>query len=206
MQPIRNILSVRTGISVALLTAVACLPFFLASCDMFSTRNPEPPVAPRTDYIVATTPEILISNLKSSMKDKEEVNYLNCFADTTYSQKSFRFSYSAGSLSRYPFLSAWDINSERQYFRNLINAMGKEGVINLNMTNEDIRYYGDSATYYANYSLSVPFSQGSNPDYYQGIVRFTLLKDKRLQWVIYYWQDIKEEAFPSWSDLKGSLY
>jgi hypothetical protein len=37
-------------------------------------------------------------------------------------------------------------------------------------------------------------------------LKFSMIRDSRLIWSIYLWQDIKSTQLPSWSELKGRLY
>jgi len=46
----------------------------------------------------------------------------------------------------------------------------------------------------------------TEPKDYQGDLRFNMVRDSRSIWVIYYWQDTKSTALPSWSELKGKFY
>jgi hypothetical protein len=175
-------------------------------CDIISTRTAEPPNQPRSTYQQAVTPEILISNLVNSFKDKDAQNYVNNFVDSSFTDMRFHFSPSSGSVSQYPFLSIdWKIRDEEQYFNNLITKIKEGNPITLSLTNEQYSPQGDSLIYTATYSLNVPNDQ-SEPQDYQGDLRFTMIRDSRSVWVIYYWQDTKSTSLPSWSELKGKFY
>jgi hypothetical protein len=176
------------------------------SCDLFSVRSPENPEAARSNYETATTPEILIKNLKDSFKDKVVENYIMCFVDSSFTSKKFSFYPSAGSGSKYPFLLSWNIQGERQYFVNLTNSINKNSQIILEFSNEEKNFQGDSTSYTAGYSITVPTDDEQKPKYYQGNIHLTLIRDERLQWAISSWQDIKDENYPSWSELKGRYY
>lgn len=171
-----------------------------SSCEVFNTRTPEDPRTPRGNYQPATTPEILIENMQNSFKDKLNDNYMACFSD-----KIFTFSPSAGSVSRYSFLQSWTKQDEGQFFNNLINSVPQNSIITLSFSNPELNPQGDSASYSAGYAISVPFLDEQKPKYYQGNLHFTMIRDSRLQWVISYWMDIKDEQYPSWSELKGRL-
>ncbi|MGE5401529.1 MAG: hypothetical protein ACM3S2_14095 [Ignavibacteriales bacterium] len=180
-------------------TAIILL-LFVASCDIVSTRTPEDPGRPRGNYQPATTPELLVQNFSNSFKDKLADNYMACF-----SEKVFNFSPSAGSASKYSFLQNWTLQDEGQFFNNLINSVDQNSIITVSFSKQEMFLQGDSASFSAEYSVSVPFVDKQKPGYYQGNLHFTLIRDSRLQWVISYWLDIKDEKYPSWSELKGSL-
>lgn len=178
-----------------------------AGCDLFETREPEPPTQPRSNFQVAATPEILISNLKNSLSDKDVENYLACFTDSSFSSKQFFFSASSASAALFPFLiDDWDKNDERQYFQRMISSIDDALPILLTLNNESSSPQGDSLFYTASYVLQVPHNDENIPKNFQGELRFNMAVDSRLIWTIYFWQDIKSGDEPSWSDLKGRFY
>jgi hypothetical protein len=175
-------------------------------CDLVQTRSAQPPNQPRSNYEQAVTPQILISNIVNSFKDKDVQNYINCLVDSSFSNKEFSFSPSSGALAQYPFLmNNWRIKDEEQYFNNIITKVSAELPITLSLTNEQYSPQGDSLIYTATYNLNVPNIE-SDPGNYQGDLRFDMVRDARSVWVIYYWQDTKSTALPSWSELKGKYY
>ncbi len=180
--------------------------FITAGCDLVQTREAAPPNQPRSNYQQAFTPEILISNVVNSLKDKDVQNYINCLADSSFSEKRFNFSPSSGALAQYPFLvEGWNVKDEDQYFKNLITKVDPQSPITLSFTNEQYSPLGDSLIFTATYSIVVP-NNASEPEEYQGDLRFDMVRDSRPVWVIFYWQDTKSTALPSWSELKGKFY
>lgn len=171
-----------------------------SSCDIFHTRSSEGPNTQRGNFQPPTTPGILIQNLQNSFKDKLSDNYMACFSD-----KIFTFSPSAGSVSMYSVLQNWSRQDEGQFFNNLINSVPQNSIITLSFSDTLMVPQGDSASYSAGYAISVPFLDEQKPKYYQGNLHFTMIRDNKLQWVISYWMDIKDEKYPSWSELKGRL-
>lgn len=177
-----------------------------SGCDLIQTRNAEPPDQPRSNYQQAVTPQVLISNLVNSLKEKDVQNYINNFVDSSFSEVKFQFSPSSGAVSQYPFLSSdWSIKDEEQYFNNLITKVTEGSPVTLSLNNEQYSPQGDSLIYTATYSINVPNDQ-SEPKDYQGDLRFTMIRDNRSVWVIYFWQDTRSTDLPSWSDLKGRFY
>lgn len=172
----------------------------LSSCDVFHTRSSEPPITQRGNFQPATTTDILLQNLQNSFKDKLMDNYMACFSD-----KIFSFSPSAGSVSRYSILQNWTRQDEGQFFNNLINSVPQNSIITLSFSKTELIPQGDSTSYSAKYTITVPFLDEQKPKLYQGNLHFTMIRDSKLQWVISYWMDIKDEQYPSWSELKGSL-
>jgi len=188
------------------------LIFIIASlniigCDLFTTREAEPPEKPRSDYQTAFTPEILISNFINSLKDKDIENYLSCLSDPAFTNKIFAFSPSSEALSQFPALGDnWNKSNESQYMNNLKVKIPDELPITLIFSNVSSSLHGDSITFVASYSLNVPLNDATIPSNYQGELIFELVRDSRLVWSIYFWRDIKGTLSPSWSELKGRFY
>jgi hypothetical protein len=181
--------------------------FFLYGCDLFSTRPAEDPDQPRSNFQTAVTPEILISNLINAFGDKNVENYLACFADSSFTSRKFQFSPSSGSLSQFPFLGDdWNRKSEEQYFNNMKSRVAENSAIVLALFNSSTNPQGDSLIYTSGYSITVPLMGTDIPENFQGELRFSMIRDDRAVWVIYFWQDTKNSDLPSWSELKGRFY
>ncbi|MEW6195110.1 MAG: hypothetical protein AB1521_08150 [Bacteroidota bacterium] len=176
------------------------------SCDLFTTREPESPENPSNNLIPATTPEILFSNLESSIESKVLEYYLSCFIDQTYLNKDYLFIASGSALTQYPVLSSWDLNSERQYFNNLSANLGEGSNITITFSEQTNNPQGDSSIYSLDYSMNIVSTNTTIAGDYKGSALFKIFLDSRNQWVIVEWQDIKKENFSCWSDLKGKVY
>lgn len=183
------------------LAYIILLSFVVISCDIFTTRNPEEPNKPSSNFLPATSPEILFQNFKSSIEEKIIENYMSCFVDTTFLKKRFNFIPAIGSVSQYTVLSSWSINEEKQYFNNLkaILPQGRNIVITFDKTQENL--FNDSAYYFIDYSITI--NSNIIGGTYKGTAQFKIFADSRRQWVIVEWQDIKKENYLCWSDLKG---
>ncbi len=181
--------------------------FHLIGCDLFSTRDAEPPEKPRSNYQTAFTPEILISNFINSLKDKDIENYISCLSDASFVNKIFTFTPSSEALSQFPALGDnWNKSNESQYLNNLKVKIIDDLPITLTLSNSSQSVHGDSITFVSSYSLNVPLNDASIPSNYQGEMIFELIRDSRFVWSIYFWRDIKRTESPSWSELKGRFY
>ena len=56
----------------------------ITGCDLFTNRDPEDPDAARSNYLPATTLDILFSNLKNSLQEKVLENYMASFIDPSF--------------------------------------------------------------------------------------------------------------------------
>jgi hypothetical protein len=142
------------------------------------------------------------------MKDKNLQNYLACFADTSFTGKTYSFIPSSSAASTFPaFATTWEKRNESDYFTNLKSRLPTDLQITVVFSNSTTsNQQVDSLIYSASYTLNVPFTDAGIPSLYQGDMKFYLVRDSRLIWSIYLWLDIKSTQYPSWSELKGRLY
>jgi len=178
----------------------------LSGCDIFNAREAEAPTQPRSNNQQAVTPEILIDNLINALKDKDAANYINCFSDTSFSNKKFVFSASSGASSLFPALSSdWGLQNEQQYFNNVKAKVPEQAQIILTFSKATQSPQGYSLIFTAEYVLNVPHTD-NDPTVYQGDLIFSMGRDSRSVWTVYFWQDNKSTALPTWSELKGRFY
>ncbi len=175
----------------------------LTSCDLLTTRTPEPPNSSRSEQIIAVTPQQLFDNLKNSFKEKFQDNYIACFVDSVYLTKKFEFIPAPSSANQYPVLNDWSLISEKQYFNNLISQTKSNVPIVLLLTQMASNVFGDSAFFQFDYNLVVPFSNENSSESFTGVCKFTIYLDASNKWVIVRWEDIAKGTNPCWSDLKG---
>lgn len=191
---------------------IIVLPFLIysmlfTSCDIFETRDAESPVQPKSNFLQPVTPEDVITNLINALQDRDVENYLSCLSDSNFAGKTFHFSASAGASAQFPQLTGmWDKENERQYFNNLRTRIPEDAQISLTLSNSNYNQLVDSSVFTATYTLNIPQNESNIPATYSGDLRFSLIRDSRSLWSIYFWVDIKKDNSPSWSELKGRLY
>ncbi len=187
--------------------SIGLFVLILSGCDLFETRDAEIPDQPRSNFQSAVTPQILIQNLIYSLQDKNVENYLACFSDPSFIDKVYKFSPSSGASSQFPSLANdWSRKDEEQYFNNMKSKIPENLPVTLILSNTVSSPQGDSLLYSASYSLNVPHNDANIPRDYQGDLQFSMIRDSRSVWAIYYWQDTKNSDLPSWSELKGRFY
>ena len=183
------------------------LLFSVISCDIFETRDAESPDQSRSNFIPATSPEILIQNLINSFADKDVVNYQNTFV-TGLSNRVFTFIPSSTALSRFQNLwPTWNIDAEVQYFNNMKTSVPDELPVllsGLSLSPKSFSIFGDSLKYNSEYFISVP-QRNSETLIFQGNLELSMINLSTV-WLVYFWKDNAIEDNPSWSDLKGSVY
>lgn len=172
----------------------------LQSCDLFESREPKSPSETKSNYRVPVEPSDVIDNIKNAFIDKNANNYKKNFSSGLPSvDRNFYF---LPSINVIPFFPPdWNIDSEFQYFNNLVISVPESNPITISFANEEYDVQGDSAIYSSTYSISVPVLN-SVPIIYEGNTKFIMITDNYSTWVIYYWEDIAKQGFKSWSELK----
>ena len=184
------------------------LVFFLVGCDIFTTREPELPNETRSNYVDATERQIVIQNLINAFADKNADDYLKSFSNLNFVNRQFQFIPSSTALITYQNIWVdWNLTSEVQSFNNMINTVPDESpvILTLSIEQNSFSVLGDSLRYSSNYSISLP-QRNVESLIFEGNVEFSMIRDSRSIWVIYFWKDNGVGDNPSWSDLKGSLY
>lgn len=179
----------------------------MVGCDILTTRDAEPPDDTKSSYVDAFERKTVIQNLINAFSDKNKDDYLKSFSNLNFTNKLFRFVPSSTALTRYIVWNDWNLSSEVQSFNNMKTLVPDDFRINLSLSSSDNSFsvFGDSLKYSSEYFINVP-QRDDNPLNFQGNVEFSMLRDSRSIWVIYFWKDNAVEDNPSWSDLKGSLY
>ena len=175
-------------------------------CELFTTRDAEPPDESRSNYEDAFERETVIQNLINAFSDKNTDDYIKCFSNLNFINKPFQFIPSSTALTRYTVWYDWNLSSEAQSFNNMKTLVPDDFPVNLSLSSSANSFsaFGDSLIYTSEYFINVPQRNG-DPLIFQGNVQFSMLRDSRSIWVIYFWKDNAFEDEPSWSDLKGSL-
>jgi hypothetical protein len=193
-----------------LIVALFLGTFFLGSCGIFDTRDPDPPGSDNQVLPVATTPELLISNFQTAIQQKNVQEYEKLFADTTTHAREFQFIPNQSAEARYGriIFSNWNKPAEVEWFRNVMSQVNANSVPQLFFTDQPqlVQYQADSALYTANYLLFVDHTKKSLTTKFVGRSEFYLAPDKnRVKWMIYRWVDFETGIDSSWSELKGQF-
>ncbi len=176
----------------------------VSGCELFQVREPEDPDETKSSFRVPVEPAAVIQNLINSFKDKNSNDYKkNLSSGLPLVNRDFFFVPSGNVSSIFPI--DWHVDDEFQYFNNLVTKSPESVPITLSFTGEIYDVRADSALYTAQYSISVPVLN-SDPKIYQGSLKFTMTRDINSAWIIYFWEDIANQGFKSWSDLKIEFY
>ncbi len=138
---------------------------FALQCDLFTTRDPEPPAQNNSTFIQPVSADIVLENLKNSVSESNADNYFRCFSDVTSSGRVYLFTPSVEISAQYSSVfSAWTPEQERMYFQNL----GQPSNGNPFLTFSDSRTLSvssDSVVYSMDYTFFYPHRRsGVYPD------------------------------------------
>ncbi|MBI1802922.1 MAG: hypothetical protein HY033_10990 [Ignavibacteriae bacterium] len=182
----------------ALLTGIFLLLF--SGCDLFQTRDPEPPTQGSSTYETPTTYDKVLRNLQFSVADKNLNNYLGCFVDTTV--RAYIFIAAEDARRGYPdVVSQWSLESEQRYFRNLKEATSSTPSLTIADT-PPVYVSTDSVLYDLNYTLFFPHNRSGVPQIVRGNMQLSLGTDGK-RWSIHQWRDSKTTSDSTWSYLKA---
>ena len=179
-----------------------------SACNIFETREPEPPSQSSSTFIPATDPSLVFTNMTSAFRDLNSVNYVKSFADSSSAGRNFSFEPTQQAKIKYGgvFLT-WNRQSEQQYFENLRSKIPTGSAATLSFESLTVQsLQSDSAQYEATYRLTVPHTVATLPTQATGKAQFLLIADRSRNWVIWRWTDLTTSTSTfSWSDLKGAF-
>lgn len=183
--------------------AISLLCLLVTSCDVFNTREPEPPDSGKSTFIPPTNYDIVISNFQNAIKDINTSNYISCF-----SEKGYEYKPSSDIMATYNDLfSNWDVNSEKFYFSGVLseNTNSEQGKISWSSPNYELTTT-DSVVFIANYKLTYKFLQKGLTEY-SGRMELTIFRDLSTGlWSIKRWHDYQQNndtIKETWSNLKA---
>lgn len=191
----RFVLHIRSALLLAMLAT-------LASCNFFSTRDPENPITNRSSFESPTSPEIVIENFLGAIREKNPANYVACFvADTTSGEMpAYVFEPSADAAGVYPSLfHMWTIEDEQRYFTALIPDM-QDRTPAIELTGSAAPEIAPQSTVY---TFDYTFIPVTIP--YKGRMRLTIVRLPNGNWAISRWTDEArtDQTEQTWSFLKA---
>lgn len=170
---------------------------------MFDTRTPQDPVNIRSTFVPPTTPDLLVTNLKYSILEKNSDNYIRCISPLA-------FSYIPDSKSQLIYgtiFQNWDKNSEKNYLNNLISQTSANSTTTLFLDNPNITTISpDSVIYKADYIIVFQHNRANVPKSALGNVTLTLKADENNLFYINKWEDFRRHDTDfTWSEFKANF-
>lgn len=191
-----------------LFLAGCTLTVAVAGCGIFDTRDPEPPSQSSSNFVPATEPSIVFSNMSSAFRDMNSLNYLKSFADSATAVRGFSFEPTPQAKVKYGGIFLfWNRQSEQQYFENLRSKIpGTSSAVLVFQSLSVQSLQSDSAQYEATYTLTAQHTVAGVAKQATGKAQFFLLADRSRNWVIWRWIDVPTGTTEfAWSDMKGEF-
>lgn len=177
------------------------------SCDNpFATRNPEPPKNEQSTWIQPTSPNYVLANLRNAISEKNITNYMRCLADTSNSDKQFRYVAEPSVANANPGLfERWDKQDEFNYLNQLSAFVPKDSTQKASLTTLKENTFQDSVILFQSYELDVHYNCQEIDCIHdmEGQVEFRLVRTNEDLWYIYRWSDFSTGDNPTWSDLRA---
>lgn len=209
------------GIGSSLTLLAMTLTFVaLSSCELFSTRDPEPPdLGSQFIWTPASTPELLLANFKGTIENLDASDYIRCFVsaqDSSQSGGQLTYSFvprSGLDAASQSVFQAWEISSEQSFMTKLRNALVKNPRSTVTFMNLNIyQPNANSATVSAEYSVVLPVEANSPlPGALTGSLQFQLesviTEQATREWRIVTWTDFAPQSggTSTFTDLKLQL-
>ena len=165
----------------------------------FQIRPVEPPSSSASDWVSPTDYQILLSNLQTSIAQRNSQNYLRCF-----NQDSLRFIPAASLITNNENIwQNWSIQDEQTWMENAIADLEVNSGNSLVLKETDLQdVTSDSLKYVGDYLLRVNHSDSSITTLFQGQIQLTVKINAFNEWEIHRWADIEINPDSSWSELK----
>jgi len=171
-------------------------------CGLFDPREPEPPAQGGLNYVPATVPSLVMSNLRSAIAQKNIDNYMRNLSDETVTGRPFVFTPSVEASSVYPNVREWVFTDERDYFQNLVAKAN--GFSDLTLVPRDSVIGATLASYNYDYILVFQHTDAATfPTMATGNLQVELAPDAGNIWTIHSWSDFSTSDEITWSAFKG---
>lgn len=183
----------------------------LASCNLFTTRNPEEPDTGKSSYLPPSDPSIVIENLKNSIIEKNASNYASCFSDSSVTNKYTYIFEATGELKAIyaSLFTSWNKQSEKTYFNSMINSLKSGTYPELHFTGgKFIVTLPDSHLYLTDYYLKIDHDINTFPKEFSGTMQLTITPAADGLWYIHRWIDKRRDndtIKSTWSLLKAQF-
>jgi hypothetical protein len=192
----------------------------LSSCDLFTTRLPNPPDLSSTFiWTPASTPQTLLMNFQGTIHAADAANYTKCFfgaKDTAVSGDKFMFSYMprAGlDASSQSIFTLWTTQSEQNFMTKLRASLVANPVLTVTFTNTTFdQSNSNAARISSDYLILLPTQSNSSvPVSISGsmILQVALVttEEATKEWRIVNWQDFAPSSgnAKTFTDLKVQL-
>jgi hypothetical protein len=190
-----------------LISIAFCGIIFLSSCDLFSLRDPEPPIDTQSSWIPPVSWDLVLVNFQNAILEKNIENFIRCFANPTFSDSTFHFDADPEVAAIHPeIFEAWSLDHERVVLQQMFSYIPEDSASAVIFTDDEWQTeIPDHVVFSGNYTLELHHTHGIWDRFYFGFLEFHMTTDQRGEWSIYRWIDDGIAGSPSWSELKAAL-
>lgn len=191
-------------------TILICLiisGFWVLCQSPFSIRDPELPKTVRSTWVPPYSPDLVLTNMKNAISEKNIENYTRCLIDSAYSRRNFIFEPSPEVFATHPAVFLyWNRTAEQSVMQQVNSLVPSDSILYVNFFDEGTDIISaDSAVFNRSYHLEVHHTEGNIPVVFEGYSQFWIAPDERGEWSIYRWIDNTSNELPTWSSLKASI-
>lgn len=182
------------------IASLLAIGMIVSGCDLFSTRDPEPPDSGRNTWITPREPSDVLDNMRAAMLERDAVNYMRSFDNA-----QFVFEADPVALSHDPSMAGWGYPEESQHIARLFSegTLPLDSILSAIFITSDVTILGDSAEISARYELTAGVALSGVPQHMAGTANFSLYIGGEGYWQINRWKDSRTENEATWSDLKS---
>ncbi|HYM19412.1 MAG TPA: hypothetical protein VEW28_00235 [Candidatus Kapabacteria bacterium] len=199
---------------------IALLCASLASCDLFTTRNPESPDLGTTFiWTPAATPNTLLDNFTGALSAVDPTNYARCFLssqDTVAGTATVTYTFTprAGlDPASKSLFDSWTMQSEQNFLTKLHASLVANPQIAITISNLTIdQSNASNAAISADYLALLPLPTNSTlPDSIKGTLKFQMMlvttPEGTKEWRVVNWTDLASASagVKTFTDLKVQL-
>ncbi len=179
----------------------------LSACDLFTPRDPEPPIGTNDPYAwkPPTTPAIVLENLSSAFPAHKLNYHMDALSFDPEGVAGFVFFPDQGvAVSQPGVFDAWGYDEEENFITKLFQVLDEDDLQRLDWTVVQSSSLEGRHEIIADYNLSISYTEtrGALPATLKGQATLTLIQNSDLLYEISVWQDLKNDTLPCWSDLK----
>lgn len=186
---------------------ISLILVLLSACDLFTPRDPEPPIGTNDPYAwkPPTAPAIVLENLASAFPAHKPNYHLDGLSFDPEGEEGFLFFPDQGvAVSQPGVFDAWGYDEEETFITKLFQVLDEDDLQRLDWTIVQSSSLEDRYEIIAEYDLSLSYmeTRGALPDHLKGQATLTLIQNTDLLYEISVWQDLKNDTLLCWSDLK----
>jgi len=172
----------------------------IAGCDLFRTRDAEPPDSGRGSWETPRVPMDVLDNMSSALFERNTVNYLRSFG-----VEAFVFEADPVALARDATLGDWTYDDESQHAAKLFSegTLPSDSLFYVVFAGAEETILGDSAEIHVDYDLTAGVALAGVPHRVAGRADFYLQMGREGYWQITRWRDNRTEDVSTWSDFKS---